>query len=163
MHIPPYHRQTAWQRFFVGMLVGGIVAYVVLVYMQGAMYEELILENIKMEEMISDLKNQNKALLQDQDDRSAPSTVQEIEIIFMNTDAFKNNTLLESQLKSLIKQEINHLIGIEITVLSASDELLVAALENRTFTLDSRTYQFTLKRTTISPILKLKLETKLLN
>lgn len=163
MHIPPYHKQPAWQRFFVGMLFGAIIAYLVLVYMQGAMYEELILENIEKEELISDLRSQNEALLQDQDDKSAATTVQEIEITLINPDVLKKNSLLESQLKSLIKQEINHLIGIEITVLSASDELLVSAIENKTFTLDNRSYQFLLKRTTISPTLKLKVETKLLN
>lgn len=163
MHIPPYHKQPTWQRFFVGMLFGAIIAYLVLAYMQGAMYEELILENIVKEELINDLRSQNEALLQDQDDKSAATTVQEIEITLINPDVLKKNSLLESQLKSLIKQEINHLIGIEITVLSASDELLVSAIENKTFTLDNRSYQFLLKRTTISPTLKLKVETKLLN
>lgn len=163
MHIPPYHKQPTWQRFFVGMLFGAIIAYLILVYMQGAMYEDLILENIKQEELIGDLRSQNDALLQDQDDKSTASTVQEIEITLINPDVLKKNSLLESQLKSLIKQEINHLIGIEITVLSASDELLVSAIENKTFTLDNRSYQFVLKRTTISPTLKLKVETKLLN
>src|SRR5699024_1056137 len=125
MHIPPYHKLATWQRFFAGMLFGGIVASLFLLYMYSSLYEYLIIENIEMKETITDLTSQNKALLEDQSESSTPLTVREIEIIISNQEVFRDDSLLDSQLKSLIKQEINHLIGIEIPVLSESEELLI--------------------------------------
>lgn len=163
MHVPPYHRQGSWQRFFSGMLFGAFIAYLVFLYMHGAMYEELIKENIEMEETLKDLRSQNEALLQDQSDSNTPSTVREIEVIITNQAVLKNDSLLDSQLKGLIKEEINHLIGIEVAILSESDELLISAIENKAFKIDDVTYQFSVQRLTIAAKLKISLETKLLN
>src|SRR5699024_1686464 len=146
MHIPPYHKLATWQRFFAGMLFGGIVAYLILLYMYSSMYEDLIMENIEMNETINDLTSQNEALLEDQSKLNTPLTVREIEVIISNQEVFRDDSLLDSQLKGLIKQEINHLIGIEIPILSESKELLFSAVENKAFTIDSVTYQFTITR-----------------
>lgn len=163
MHIPPYHKKGSWQRFFSGMLFGGLLAYFILLYMYGVMYEDLIKENLDMTETVSDLRKQNEALLADQSDGNTPRKVSEIEIIISNQEILKNDSLLVSQLKSLIKREINHLIGAEITIISASDELLIAAIENKAFKIDDVTYHFTISRLTIDSKLKIVAVTSLLN
>lgn len=163
MHIPPYYKKGSWQRFFSGMLFGGVLAYLILLYMYGTMYEDLIKENLELTEIATDLRNQNEALLQDQSDGNTPLTVQEIEITISNQEILKNDSLLVSQLKSLIKQEINHLIGAEVNIISASDELLISAIENKAFKIDDVTYHFTISRLTIDSKLKIVVETNFLN
>ena len=163
MHIPPYHKQKSWQRFFVGMFCGGFIAYVILIYMYGVMYEELLEENFQITEAINDLKKKNDVLLQDQTDLNAPLTVKEIEIIIDNPEAVKLDSLLVSQLKSLMKQEIGHLIGVEVNTISASDQLLTSAVENKSFKVDETTYQFTITKLIVASSLKLTVETKVLN
>ena len=163
MHVPPYHKQRAWQRFFVGMFCGGLIAYIILIYMYGAMYEELLQENFQITEAMNDLKKQNDVLLQDQSDLNTPLIVNEIEIIIDNPEAVKLDSLLASQLKGLIKQEIGHLIGVEVNTISESNQLLISAVENKNFKVDDTTYQFTISKLIINSTLKLTVETKLLN
>ena len=163
MHIPPYHKQRSWQRFFVGMLFGGVIAYAILIYMYGVMYEELLEENLQLTEAMNDLEKQNDVLLQDQTDSNAPLTINEIEITIENPEAVKLDSLLVSQLKSLIKQEIGHLIGVEVNIISVSDQLLISAVENKSFKVDDTTYHFTISKLTMAPTLKLTVETKVLN
>jgi len=163
MHIPPYHKRKSWQRFFVGLFCGGFIAYFILIYMYGAMYEELLEENFQFNEAMNDLKKQNEVLLQDQTDLNAPLTVNEIEIIIDNPEAVKLDSLLVSQLKGLIKQEIGHLIGVEVNTISESNQLLISAVENKNFKVDETTYQFTISMLIIHSTLKLTVETRLLN
>lgn len=164
MHIPPYHKQKSWQRFLSGMFFGGVIAYFILLYMHGSMYEDLIDENFKIQERVSDLEKQNEVLLEDQSNlEDTLLFVQEIDVFIANREEFKIDRLLDSQLKGLIKEEINHLIGVELTVLTESENLLISAIENKNFKIDDVTYQFSITRLTIAPKLKITVETKSLN
>lgn len=60
MHIPPYHKKKSWQRFFVGTFFGGVIAYCILLYMYGSMYENLLKQNLELHSQVSTLKNQTK-------------------------------------------------------------------------------------------------------
>ncbi len=164
MHIPPYHKKKSWQYFISGMFFGGIIAYFTLLYMYGSMYEDLIKENLEIQEKVSDIEKQNEALLEDQNNlENTLFFVQEIEIVIADREDFKIDRLLDSQLKSLIKEEINHLIGMELTTLYESEALLYSSIENKNFKIDDVTYQFTITRLIIQPKLKITVETKLLN
>lgn len=164
MHIPPYHKQKSWQRFISGMFFGGVIAYFILLYMYGSMYEDLIKENLEIQERVTDLKNQNDVLLEDQNNlEDTLLFVQEIDVFIANREEFKMDRLLDAQLKGLIKEEINHLIGVELTVLTESENLLISSIENKNFKIDDLTFQFTITRLIIQPKLKITVETKSLN
>lgn len=163
MHFPPYHRNKSWQYFFVGIFVGSLIGYLVLLYMYGTMYEELLSRNFQLQEEIIDLREQNDVLLESQEERSGEPTVDEIDIIISNPELMKDDSLIVSQLKTLIKEEISHLIGTEIEIISSSDELLISSIENKAFTLDDMTYHFTITRLTIAPKMKLVVTASILN
>lgn len=162
MHFPPYYKKKSWQHFFLGVFTGSIIGYLVLLYMYGVMYENLLAENYDLQESIIDLRQQNQVLLENQEDGDSVLTIKEIEIIIENQGVIKDS-LLVSQLKTLMKEEISHLIGVDIHIVSESDELLVSALENKAFTIDDVTYHFTVSRLIFSQKLKIVVEANLLN
>lgn len=162
MHFPHYHRHPHWQRFFIGVFVGGLIGYFVLLYMYGTMYENLLAENYELQEELIDLRKQNEVLLETQEDQDFLLTIQEIEIIISNSEQVINDSLLVSQLKTLIKEEISHLIGSDILVVSSSDELLISAIENKAFTIDDITYHFSVTRLVVTPRLKIVTEAEII-
>ncbi|MCF3943349.1 sporulation membrane protein YtrI [Oceanobacillus alkalisoli] len=163
MHFPPYYKRPEWQRFIIGILVGGLVSYFVLIYMYGVMYEELLAENYELREEIIDLRQQNKALLESQENQDTARTIEAIEITISNPNVLKNDSLLVSQLKTLIKEEVSHLIGNDILNVSSSVELLISAIENKAFTIDSVTYHFSITRLIIDSKLIIAVEGKVAN
>lgn len=163
MHIPPYYKKKTWQMFFIGVFVGGIIGYFVLLYMYSSMYEELLEKNYDLREALIDLREQNEVLLKNQEQQVSELTVKEIEIIIENEELLKNDSLLVSKLKTLIKEEISYLIGTDVLIISASEALLLAAIENKAFSIDNVTYRFTVTRLTISQTLKIVVEASLIN
>ncbi|WP_085991703.1 sporulation membrane protein YtrI [Oceanobacillus senegalensis] len=165
MHIPPYHKKPSWQRFIVGAITGGIVAYMTLLYMYGSMYEQLMEENYEMESEINELKLQNEALIKDYEDLNEKTNeepiIESIEVEIPNWEELKLDRLIVHQLEEMVKEEINHLIGEEISQVAESDFLLERAIENKRFPIDKTTYYFEIRKLYIWDTLKLTLDVKL--
>ncbi|KKE79055.1 hypothetical protein NSA56_07265 [Oceanobacillus caeni] len=165
MHIPPYHKKPSWQRFFVGAVFGGIIAYIILIYMYGSMYESLLEENQQLKSKISELTLQNDALTKSNEDlnektNKAP-TIESIEINIDNWEKYKMDRLTVYELEELVKEEIKHLIGEKVSNIAESDFLLERAIENKSYKMNDVTYYFNISKMTISETLKLTLKAKL--
>ncbi|MFD2627904.1 sporulation membrane protein YtrI [Oceanobacillus kapialis] len=163
MHIPPYHKKTTWQRFFAGTFVGGIIAYIIFIFMYGTMYETQLKENLALTSQVNDLKNQNEALLKDTEDLKAPVTVSVIEITIENAKELSLDSLVVPKLEALVKDEISHITGQSVSIVDEIDQLLISAIENKEFTIDDLRYNFTVQKLTISETVKVILEAESLN
>lgn len=165
MHIPPYHRNRNWQRFFIGAFFGGIIAYCILLFMYGSMYEDLYEENLTLRTELEELKNQNDALLQAKEDSEeeerAKLKISKIDINISNAEDLLLDRLIVHELESMIKQDLNHVIGQDVQVLSESSNLLISAIENKSYSIDNFTYNFEITQLTISQTLKLTLVAKM--
>ncbi|MFZ3578191.1 sporulation membrane protein YtrI [Virgibacillus sp. DJP39] len=165
MHIPPYHKRKSWQRFLVGTFFGGLIAYCILIYMYGSMYEQLLEQNLELQSQVDDLKDENNALLKDKEDLSQQTkesdTVKKIEIRIDNEKEVKMDTLIVHQLEKLIKKEISHIVGQDKDIVSDSERLLESTIENKSFRIDEMTYQFTVIKTSITDTVKLTLEAEI--
>ena len=161
MHIPPYHKKTTWQRFFVGTFVGAIVAYVLFVYMHGTMYGQLMEENRNLKSEVTELRNQNEALLEDNenlDEQSQePIKVESIDITITNEEDLPDRLIIHD-LEELMKEEIGHIIGKDLSIISESDGLLEATIENKVFTVDDFEFQFTVEKLYLTPTVKISVE-----
>lgn len=131
--------------------------------MHGSMYEDLLADNYELQEAIIDLRQQNEVLLETQEDQDKTLTIQEIEVIISDEKDSINDSLLVSQLKTLLKEEISHLVGRDVVIVSASEELLISAIENKAFTIDNITYHFTIARLVISPQLRIVVDAEIIN
>lgn len=165
MHFTPFYKKRTYQTFIIGMFVGSLIGYVLLLYMHGKMYEELLMEQVELKTKISELENQNEALLDDKEEMEEQSTaiVTSIQIQFTNDKALKFDRLISLQLEDVIKNELANIIGKSIQSVSESDDLLITVIENKTFTIDDQSYQFEVKKITFSEQIKLSLEGELVD
>lgn len=167
MHIPPYYKKESWQRFFIGAFFGAVIAYVIIMYMYGSMYEKLYEENVNFASQVNDLKKQNEALLKDKDDLNEkskqPLTVNSIEVDIINDKKLRLDTLIVHQLEDMIKEEINHIIGQDVSIVDESHQLLQSTIENKEFSVDEFAYFFEVTKLKISQSVKITVETKLSN
>jgi len=165
MHIPPYHKKMSWQRFFIGLFFGALISYGIVIYMYGQMYEELLEKNLALQSELSDVKKQNESLLktnEDLDEQSKePITVESIDMVIENKEELKLDTFTVHKLEDLIKQEIDHLVGQDVYIVSESDELLIAAVENNVYEVDDFSYEFEVSKLTISNHIKITVDAKL--
>lgn len=152
MHIPPYHKKRSWQIFLIGLFTGSVIAYIILVIMYGKMYEAVIAEKIALTSSYNELKRQNEALIEDKEQLQDKSilTVKSIDIFYENDGEFRFDRLMIHQLNDLIQQELNDIVGKEVKTISANSELLVTVIENKTFTIDELSYQFEVRKLTIT-------------
>ncbi|WP_404453540.1 hypothetical protein LG329_03770 [Virgibacillus necropolis] len=164
MHIPPYHKRKSWQRFMVGTFFGAIIAYCVLLYMYGSMYENLMEENLELKSQVTDLQDQNEALLKDKENLNQQTkesdTVQTIEISITNEKELKDK-LIVHQLEQLIKEEISHIVGQDIRTVYDSNQLLMSTIENKRFTVDEMTYTFTIEKLLIAATVEITMEAEI--
>lgn len=162
MHVSPYHKKRTIQIFLLGMLAGAVIAYIVLIFMYGKMYENLMTENIKLSSEIQDLERRNEALLQDKESLEERNfIIQSIEIEFSNAEELRMDRLMIHQLENLIKNEIDQIIGKEIDSVADNDELLITVIENKTFTIDDLSYEFEVVKMSITERLRITLEASL--
>ncbi|RIU89736.1 sporulation membrane protein YtrI [Oceanobacillus picturae] len=163
MHIPPYHKKKTWQRFFAGSLVGGIIAYIIFIFMYGTMYENQLKENLELTSQVNDLKNQNEALLKDTENLKTPVTVSVIDITIENAEEISLDSLVVPKLEELVKEEISHITGQSVSIVEEIDQLLISAIVNKEFTIDDIRYQFTVRMLVISETVKVFLEAETVN
>ncbi|MBU5468105.1 hypothetical protein KQI49_14850 [Virgibacillus sp. MSJ-26] len=165
MHIPPYHKKMSWQRFFIGLFFGALISYGIVIYMYGQMYEDLLEKNLALQSELSDVKKQNESLLktnEDLDEQSKkPITVESIDMVIENKEELKLDTFTVHKLEDLIKQEIDHLVGQDVYIVSESEELLIAAIENNVYEADDFSYEFEISKLTISNHIKITVDAKL--
>lgn len=167
MHIPTFHKKKGWQRFLLGFFTGVVIAYCIIMFMYGSMYEKLFEKNLALASQVAELEDLYESLLQDQKEEDEKNkkqlTIESIEIEITNADELKLDRLIIHQLTEMVKQEIKHIIGQDITIISESDQLLFSTIENKAFTIDDFTYYFEIKKLTISKTVTLQMVGKLSN
>src|SRR5699024_1468934 len=165
MYIPPHFKRRTGQLFLLGVFTGAVISYALFAYMHGRMYEDLLADHLALQAEVTELTDQNQALLQDKQDLSEKSkehvTVQSIDISFLNPKELKLDRLMIHQLNEIIRREIGHIIGQDIATLSENDQLLVSTIENKIITLDEFTYRFEVTKLTIAQKVRMTLSVKL--
>lgn len=165
MYIPHHFKTKKGQFFIIGLVVGAVIAYLLFTFMYGKMYEQLVEVNRALTTEVTELTEQNKALLKDKEDISEqseePITVQSVHLSFQNPSELKLDRLMVHQFDEILLKEISHIIGQNIVTLSENDQLLISTIENKSITLDDLTYSFEVSRLIIAQKVKITLDVKL--
>lgn len=165
MYIPHHFKTKKGQFFIIGLVVGAVIAYLLFTFMYGKMYEQLVEVNRALTTEVTELTEQNKALLKDKEDISEqseePITVQSVHLTFQNPSDLKLDRLMVHQFDEILLKEISHIIGQNIVTLSENDQLLISTIENKSITLDDLTYSFEVSRLIIAQKVKITLDVKL--
>jgi len=82
-------------------------------------------------------------------------------MVIENKEELKLDTFTVHKLEDLIKQEIDHLVGQDVYIVSESEELLIAAIENNVYEADDFSYEFEISKLTISNHIKITVDAKL--
>lgn len=150
MHIPPHYKRPSWQRFFLGVVTGILVGYVIMLFMYGTMYEQVVDENRTLRASNKELTNYNKALIEDQEEAeervNAPYTIERIQFNIENEKELRLDRLASHELEELLIDEIDVVIGKSVSSVAENNALLIAAIENKSFKVDDFTYTFTVKK-----------------
>ena len=167
MHISPYHKKPGWQRFFAGAFFGGLLAYMIFLYMHGVMQKDLLEHNMTLQAEVGELRRQNEALLQDNKDLDQKNKqdikIETIDIKILNEDQMRLDRLLAHQLEELMKEDIDQIVGESIDAVTKNDELLIAAIENQTYRIDDFSYKVKVEKLTISKTVRIAAKAKFAN
>lgn len=165
MHIPPLHKRPGWQRFLIGTVVGAFVAYIILLFMYGTIYEQIVQENSELRASNKELTKYNSALLEDQEEseeiESKPYTIERIQLVIENEQELRLDRLATHQLEELILDEIDLIIGKSVQSTAESNELLIATIENKSFKIDDFTYTFKVSKFILYSTVKITLHASL--
>ncbi|WP_066194746.1 MULTISPECIES: sporulation membrane protein YtrI [Gracilibacillus] len=164
MHIPPYYKRPAWQRFLAGVALGSIIGYFIFLYMFGSLQQQWIEEKIALRTRYQDLYQNYTTLVQNHQklDQQTKEGVQitEIEIEFLNLEQLDlaNDRLMRHQLEEAIREEAGQAIGKKVEDMTESIDFLIATVENKTIRIDDFRFQATVSRMVVSETLYLSIE-----
>lgn len=144
MRIPPLYEKGSWQRFFAGAVCGGLISWILFVYMFGV-YQDIQIKYISKQAIeIQDLNGKIEIWKDDYEKLNEESQkglkLQEVDVSLINAETYKFDTFRAYQLETEAKKEITHLIAKELTTIYQSKELIIRAIENKGFTIDEKDY-----------------------
>ncbi|WNF36043.1 hypothetical protein RJD24_16540 [Bacillaceae bacterium IKA-2] len=149
MRIPPHYKRAGWQRFFAGIIIGMIFGWFFFIYEFGIVQEKLVTEIKKQESTIKDQLDTIEILRSDQDevnkDNLKKLTVQEVKVYFKNNKDLKLSELSIHELRSAIENELKSVKSKNIETIASSKYLLFQTIENKTFVINNKRYQVTIK------------------
>ncbi|GAE92978.1 hypothetical protein JCM21714_2007 [Gracilibacillus boraciitolerans JCM 21714] len=167
MHIPPYYKRPAMQRFLAGVCLGTIVGYILFIYMFGELQEKWIEENLTLRAELQELNQTYETLVKSHKELDEQTkdglVVNEIEIEFLNLRELKLETdrLMVHKLEEAIRTEANHAIGKKVIDIANSIDLLINTIENKTINIDDFRYHAEVSRIIVNEKVKFSIKLKI--
>lgn len=159
MRIPSERQVRKWYHFITGMIFGAIIAYILFIFMNGQLYEQLLTESYELQAQLSELEKQYELLERDKEDLDERAqqaiTIEKMTIEIINEKELRLDRIISHQMIEQIKENIDHLLGKDIHVVEQSSELLISTIENKPLHIEEITYEITVERLIIAPHLKL--------
>ncbi|MBO8177229.1 MAG: sporulation protein [Bacillus sp. (in: Bacteria)] len=166
MRVSSYHHQPHMQRFLAGVALGGMISWLIFLFIFGSLQEKQTKLIDQQQEEIKELKHsisiwqeefiavnkKNKELLKVQDIKVKITNFQRYEIedkhsIFLTEEA--------------VKKDLQVLLAKDLEAVFKNRELLKKTIENKTIKINEKRYRFVVKElyffTTIYVYLELRL------
>ena len=165
MRIPPYFRRPAWQRFFAGMAIGGIISWFIFLYIFGEWNEKYSKEIKRQREEIADLENDIKIWQEDYKElnklNSQKLIVQEIKVKIQNSDKYKLDSFSVFEIEDEIIEDIKMMKAKDIETVDKSSDLIKKIIENKVFKVNDKRFRVEIKQIKIYTTLSIKVDIKL--
>lgn len=162
MRIPPLYRRPAWQRFFGGMAIGGVISWCIFLYIYGVWQEqntELIRTQAKE---IVDLKEEKKIWQEEYKEinkrKIEQLTVQKINIKITNWEKYKLDSLSVLETEDSVRDDISMMIAKDIETVYKSKDLLKKIIENKPIKINDKRYKLKVKEMVFYTNLSIQLE-----
>lgn len=166
MRIPPYYKSTLWQRFFSGMVIGGIISWFIFLYIYGEWLEEYSMEINKQADTIRDLEDEKKIWQEDVEKLNQKNEeklkIQKIEVKITNYEKYKLDLYSVYEVEESVREDIKTLLAKDIETAYTSSDLVQRTIENKIFKVHDKRYRLVVKQivfyTTVSIKLQIQLE-----
>ncbi|MDQ0255038.1 tRNA U34 5-carboxymethylaminomethyl modifying enzyme MnmG/GidA [Evansella vedderi] len=159
MRIPPLYNDKSWQRFFAGFILGMLFGWLFFLYHFGLVHEKLVMEINKQKTTIETQENKIESLQKDQAEKNEQIqkslTVQDITINFVNEKDVKLSELTLHDIRSNITNELEDLRNKNIETVRNSKELLIKAVENKAFLINSKRFHLKIEQLIIDTSLEI--------
>ena len=162
MRIPPLYRRPAWQRFFAGMAVGGVISWCIFLYIYGVWQEENTELIRKQAQEIVDLKDEKKIWQEEYKEinkrKIEQLTVQKINIRITNFEKYKLDSLSVLETEDSVRDVISMMIAKDIETVYKSKDLLKKIIENKPIKINDKRYKLKVKEMVFYTNLSIQLE-----
>ncbi|WP_377888188.1 sporulation membrane protein YtrI [Alkalihalobacillus sp. R86527] len=166
MRVPQVYSRKGWQKFLAGLSVGVIFGWLFFLMLFGIMYEKQITTIKEQKIKISDLKTQNRTLLDDQEnydneDIEKTLLIKGIVVTFDKEQDLSLNSLTKHELKKAVQDELNDLLNKDLGSVAHTRSFIIKSLENKTLMINDIEYGFEVKQmivyTTVEVVLSIRL------
>ncbi|WP_270179566.1 sporulation membrane protein YtrI [Alkalihalobacillus sp. CinArs1] len=166
MRVPQVYTRKGWQKFLAGLSVGVIFGWLFFLMLFGIMYEKQITTIKEQKIKISDLKTQNRTLLDDQenyDNEDIEKTlhIKGIVVTFEKDQDLSLNSLTKHELKKAVQDELNDLLNKDLGSVAHTRSFIIKSLENKSLLINDIEYGFEVKQmivyTTVEVVLSIRL------
>ncbi|MCA0986335.1 sporulation membrane protein YtrI [Guptibacillus algicola] len=166
MRVPQVYTRKGWQKFLAGLSVGVIFGWLFFLMLFGIMYEKQITTIKEQKIKISDLKTQNRTLLDDEknydnEDIEKTLLIKGILVTFDKEQDLSLNSLTKHELKKAVQDELNDLLNKDLGSVAHTRSFIIKSLENKTLLINDIEYGFEVKQmivyTTVEVVLSIRL------
>lgn len=163
MRIPPYYRQPAWQRFFAGALIGGIISWMIFLFMFGVLQEKQTSTIEKQQKTISDLKADISHWQDDFKDLNKENskllTIQDIKLKIVNAKEYRiNDSLSIFEAEEELKGDLSPLLAKDLDSVYKNKELVKKTIENKTLKINDKRYKVKINEIYFYTVVQIVLE-----
>jgi Na+/melibiose symporter-like transporter len=166
MRIPPFYRLPSWQRFFAGMVVGGIISWMIFLFMFGTMHEKQAQKIEEQKNDISKLKNTLSYLQEEYKQLNTENedelTIQEVKVKIINNTKTKVELLSIHETEDQLSEDLRSLLTKDLETVYGNKELIKKIIENKTVKLNDKAFNLKVREmyfyTTTQITLELKYE-----
>ena len=162
MRIPPYYQRPSWQRFFSGMVIGGIISWCIFLYIFGVWQEENAKLIRKQENDIAELKNDIKIWQEDYEELNNRNlgkiTIQKINIKIINWEKYKLDEFSVFETEEDVRNDIKMVLAKDLETVAKSKDLIKKIIENKPIKIYDKRYKLKVREMVIFTTLTVELE-----
>lgn len=148
--------------FFAGAAIGGVLSWIIFLYMYGVYHEEQTATIAKQQLKIQALEEDKHLLLEDQKKQNEENkrmlTIQDIKVTITNHDAYALDGLAVHTLTTAVRNDLRELLTKDIQSVANNKALLKKTIENKTYERDDRKYRFTVDSIYFDTVLEISLK-----
>ncbi|MGG5254791.1 sporulation membrane protein YtrI [Neobacillus sp. SM06] len=162
MRIPPLYRKRSWQRFFAGAAIGGVISWLIFLYMFGVWQEKHTKLIREQQEHITDLNDEIKIW---QDEYKAANkrnieqlTVQKINVKITNGEKYDLDSYSVYVEEDSVKEDLQMMVAKDLDTVYKSKDLLKKIIENKPVRINGKRYKLVIKEIVIYTTISIQLE-----
>jgi hypothetical protein len=148
MRIPPFYKNVAVQRFFAGMVIGGLVSWCIFIFIFGESQERYSTEIENQKKIITALEKDKEIWQEEFKSMNKKAeerlTIQGIVIKLNSKDKEKYNIkpFNALEIEDAIKEDLSTIIAKDMELVYKSRALLKKSIENKVVVSDNKRYKF---------------------